>query len=582
MKRILLPLVLMMSTLTGTAEEPRTIQLHIVETTDVHGNFFPYNFITRKPWQGSMARVATFVDSLRAEKGKENVILLDNGDILQGQPTAYYFNFIDTVTPNIASRIYDYLDYDVATIGNHDVETGHAVYDRWIRQTSTPVLGANVINKSTGDTYLKPYTIIERQGLKIAVLGMLTPAIPAWLPEPIWAGMEFDDMVPTAAKWIPIIKETENPDMIIGLFHSGHDATRRTGKWIENASCLVAEEVPGFDIVFIGHDHQRFNERCGADSVAVLNPANNAVAVAEATVTLTIDADGKVVAKHIEPEIHDIADITPSESYLKHFDADRTAVDKFVDRVIGTAKGEFSSRDSYFGPSAFIDLIHKLQLDITGADISFAAPLSADAVIAKGPVRVSDMFNLYKYENLLYTMEMTGDEIARYLERAYDVRLNHDPVANGHLLLFESDSPTLTDNRLKNPAYNFDSAVGINYTVDVTKPRGERVNITSMADGKPFDRNATYRVAVNSYRGNGGGDHMTKGAGIDAEKLKERIVASTDLDLRYYMMQQIERDGVITPTVIGNWNFVPADVVAPLIETDMRLLFSPESSKNQK
>ncbi len=121
MKRILLPLVLMMSTLTGTAEEPRTIQLHIVETTDVHGNFFPYNFITRKPWQGSMARVATFVDSLRAEKGKENVILLDNGDILQGQPTAYYFNFIDTVTPNIASRIYDYLDYDVATIGNHDV-----------------------------------------------------------------------------------------------------------------------------------------------------------------------------------------------------------------------------------------------------------------------------------------------------------------------------------------------------------------------------------------------------------------------------------------------------------------------------
>ena len=297
---------------------------------------------------------------------------------------------------------------------------------------------------------------------------------------------------------------------------------------------------------------------------------------------MTIDADGKVVAKHIEPEIHDIADITPSESYLKHFDADRTAVDKFVDRVIGTAKGEFSSRDSYFGPSAFIDLIHKLQLDITGADISFAAPLSADAVIAKGPVRVSDMFNLYKYENLLYTMEMTGDEIARYLERAYDVRLNHDPVANGHLLLFESDSPTLTDNRLKNPAYNFDSAAGINYTVDVTKPRGERVNITSMADGKPFDRNATYRVAVNSYRGNGGGDHMTKGAGIDAEKLKERIVASTDLDLRYYMMQQIERDGVITPTVIGNWNFVPADVVAPLIETDMRLLFSPESSKNQK
>ncbi len=583
MNRFLLTFALLTAmTSSLPAQENHKVDLTFIETTDVHGNFFPYNFITRTPWQGSMARVATYVDSVRGELGKERVVLLDNGDILQGQPTAYYFNFIDTITPNIASRIYDYLDYDAVTIGNHDVETGHAVYDRWISQTRVPVMGANVIDTATGQPYLKPYTIIERNGVRIAVLGLLTPAIPAWLPEPIWAGLEFDDMDVAAKKWIPIIREKENPDLIVGLFHSGHDASRRTGRWVENASTVVAEDVPGFDLVFIGHDHQRYNTRVGAAGVPVLNPANNAMAVARADVSLTFDADGNLVDKTIEPSIVEIATIEPSAAYLAHFESDRKAVDEFVDRIIGTAEGEFTSRDAYFGPSAFIDLIHRLQLEITGADISFAAPLSADATIAKGPVRVSDMFNLYKYENLLYTMEMTGEEIARYLERAYDVRLNHDPVANGHLLLFESENPTPDNNRLQNPAYNFDSAAGINYVVDITKPRGERVEILSMADGTPFDRRRTYRVAVNSYRGNGGGDHMTKGAGIDASELKNRIVNSTDLDLRYYMMKRIEDDGTLRPTVTGNWRFIPEAVAAPLIETDRLLLFSPESSRNQK
>lgn len=570
------------TTLHARPTDERTVTLHVIQTTDVHGNFFPYNFITRTPWEGSMARVTTYVDSVRAEAGPENVVLLDNGDILQGQPTVYYYNFVDTVTPHIASRIYGFLGYDAATIGNHDVETGHPVYDRWIRQTDVPVMGANVIDNATGQPYLKPYTVIERQGVRIAVLGMLTPAIPAWLPEPIWSGMHFDDMEETARRWIPEIKEKENPDIIIGLFHAGHDSSRRTGQWIENASCEVAANVDGFDLVFIGHDHQRYDELVGDKKVKVLNPANNARAVAQADITLTISPEGKVTSKKIDGSIRDIATLTPSPRFMEAFDADRRAVDSYVSRVIGEAEGEFTSRDSYFGPSAFIDLIHRLQLSITGADISFAAPLSADAVIAAGPVRVSDMFNLYKYENLLYTMEMTGEEIAGYLERAYDVRLAHDPVADGHLLLFESANPTPADNRLKNPAYNFDSAAGIIYTVDITAPRGKRVSIKSMADGTPFDPARKYTVAVNSYRGNGGGDHMTKGAGIAADELKHRVIASTDLDLRYYMMQQIEKKGKIVPEVIGNWRFIPEETVRPLAEKDYQLLFSPESSQNQK
>lgn len=585
----LLPLaaLLTLTAKTMTAQDtPLTISLRIIETTDVHGNFFPYNFITRTPWSGSMARAAQFIDSVRTEAGKDNVVLLDNGDILQGQPTVYYYNFIDTVTPHIASRIYDTLEYDAVTIGNHDVETGHAVYDRWARQTSVPVLGANVIDTATGEPYLKPYAIVERNGVRIAVLGLLTPAIPAWLPEPIWSGLRFDDMEETARKWIPIIKEKENPHLIVGLFHSGHDASRRTGQWIENASCEVARNVPGFDAVFMGHDHQQYNRVLAGpnpgDSVVVLNPANNANSIAELDVTLTLTPDNSVMEKKLSGHIHDISNITPSESFLTEFAAEREAVNTFVDRIIGEAKGEFSSRDAYFGPSAFIDLIHRLQLEITGADISFAAPLSADALIAEGPVRVSDMFNLYKYENLLYTMELTGEEIRNYLEEAYRVRLADNPVSQGHLMRFESDKPTPRNNRLKNPAYNFDSAAGINYTVDITRPIGERVTITSMADRSEFKPHGLYKVAVNSYRGNGGGDLMTKGAGLEREEIKKRIITSTDLDLRYYMMKEVEQSGVIVPEVIGNWKIVPEDIVAPLAEKDRAILFSPQSSRNQK
>ncbi len=552
------------------------VRIKILQTTDVHGNFFPYNFITRTPWKGSLARVATVIDSVRAAAGKENVVLIDNGDILQGQPTVYYYNFIDTVSPHIASRIYDFLQYDAATIGNHDVETGHHVYDRWIAQTSTPILGANVVRADSGEPYLTPYTVIERQGVKIAILGLLTPAIPAWLPENLWSGLRFEDMEECAEKWIKIIKEKESPDLIVGLFHSGYDYTRQTGDYHENASLQIAKNIPGFDVVFMGHDHQRFNKvvaNASGDSVVVINPANNANAVALVDVTLQKNADGKVALKHISGKLIDTEDIAPDAAFMNEFSGDYAKVDEFVSRPIGVAEGEFSSHDAFFGPSAFIDLVHRLQLDITGADISFAAPLSFDATIKKGSVRVSDMFNLYKYENLLYTMRMTGKEIKDYLEESYSIWIQNPSDAQSHLLLFASQNPTASDNALKYPSYNFDSAAGIRYTVDVTKQKGQRVSIISMADGKPFDEDTEYKVAVNSYRGNGGGDLMTKGAGIAHEELPSRIITSTELDLRYYMLKEIERLGVIAPKTLDCWKFVPEDVVSPLISTDKAILF---------
>ncbi len=556
----------------------RTVEIKLIETSDVHGNYYPEDFINRTPSAGSLARVCSYVDSVRGAIGKEHVVLLDNGDILQGQPTVYYYNFIDTASVHIASAMMDYMGYDAGTIGNHDVETGHAVYDRWAAQKKSPTLGANVISTSTGEPYLPPYAIIERDGVKIAVLGLLTPAIPGWLPENLWSGLRFDDMEATASKWIDHIKKTEKPDLTVGLFHSGRDSTKTTGNTVENASLLVARHVPGFDIVMMGHDHSPYNKTITNDAgekVIVVNPANNARRVATVTATFEVDDNGEARLLGLTPELVDMDGITPDEGFMAQFAPQREAVEKFVSRRIGHADMPMSTRDAYFGPSPFMDFIHRMQLAISGADISFAAPLSFDATISSGDIHVSDMFNLYKYENMLYTMALSGKEIKDYLEMSYDLWSNTMKSADEHLLRLRdnANSDDMTHTGFRYPSYNFDSAAGIIYTVDVTKPRGEKITIVSMAGGSRFEPDAIYKVAINSYRGNGGGNLLTQGAGIAPEELSSRILDSTDKDLRYYLMEYIINHPEIKATTNDNWQFTPRDIVEPAAKRDRELLF---------
>ena len=198
MKRINFIIVLLFAFSLYLQAQIREVKLKFVETSDVHGNYYPYNFIEDKAWNGSLARVHAFVEKKR-EIYKDNLILVDNGDILQGQPTAYYYNFIDTVSIHLTADMMNYMGYNVGNMGNHDVEPGHAVYDRWIKECNFPVLGANIVRVSDGTPYLKPYEIIVRDGVKIAILGMITPAIPTWLPEALWQGLRFDDMEETAS-----------------------------------------------------------------------------------------------------------------------------------------------------------------------------------------------------------------------------------------------------------------------------------------------------------------------------------------------------------------------------------------------
>jgi 2',3'-cyclic-nucleotide 2'-phosphodiesterase/3'-nucleotidase len=560
----------------------RKVNLAIIETTDIHGVVLPYDFIEKKSLDASQASTFTYVRKVRQEK--DATVLLDDGDNLQGQPEVYYYNYIDTVTPHLVPEVMNYMQYDAATAGNHDIETGHAVYDRLVKMYDFPLLAANAVDIKTGKPYFRPYCIIKKKGIKIAVLGLITPAIPNWLPDELYKGIEFEDMVSSAKKWMPEIL-AQKPDLVIGLFHSGWDKSEEEqhvdNQMLENGSAAVAYNVPGFDIILAGHDHRPANEKFvnrAGDTILVLDGGSHSQKVAEADIFFSGEKINGRKVKRISGKLINVADYKPDVEFMAKFKPQFDTVSAFVNRVIGTSGKTISSRDAYFGPSAFVGMIHSVQLAITGADISFAAPLSFDVQIAKGPVTVGDMFKLYRFENMLYTMTMSGEEVRKYLEYSYAGWLNTIKKPGDLLLRLRAGKdgkPVLVNGRamFRNQPYNFDSASGINYTVDVTKPAGSRVHITGMSDGRPFIENKTYRIAVNSYRGNGGGGHFVMGAGIRKEDLRSRVIASTDRDLRYFIMKYIEERKIINPAIIDNWKIIPERLVNKEIPTEYALLF---------
>ena len=566
MKKTTILFALLCICMTAMAKQSKTVTIRLVETSDVHGAFFPYNFTERRPMEGTMARVSTYLKRQRKTYG-DRLILLDNGDILQGQPTCYYTNYVKTDEPNIAAEVINYLKYDAETFGNHDVEPGHAVYDKWIKEVKCPMLGANIIDTKTNKPYVKPYTIIEREGVRVAILGMLTPAIPNWLHESLWTGLRFDEMLQTARHWLKILKEQEKADVIVGLFHSGWDGGIVTPTYEEDVARKMAETVEGFDVIFFGHDHTERNTTI--NNTLCMDPSCNALKVAEATIQIR---NGKIISK--KGEIIDVRNEAIDQQYIAHFQPQIDAIRQYVERQLGTFASPMRSRDAFFGSAAFTDLIHQLQLDETHADISFNAPLTFNTDIKAGPIYMSDMFKLYRFENKIYVLRMTGEEVRKHLERSYDLWVNTMKSPDDHIMMLNEGSAGDEQRRgFKNLTFNFDSAAGIDYVVDVTKPNGQKVHILQFSDGRPFDEKAWYKVVMNSYRGNGGGELLTQGAGIPLDSINNRIIFMSERDQRYYLTQKIEREGKVEGKALNNWRFIPDAWARPAIERDRKLIF---------
>ena len=579
------------------------INFTIVETTDIHGMIFPYNFITDREENTSMAHISSYIKKLKSE-GK-TVLLLDNGDTLQGQPTVYYYNFVATNKKHIWAEVLNYMNYDIITMGNHDIEAGHTVYDKIVKEIKAPVIVANLINEKTKEPYFKPYSIIKKSGIKIAVLGMIEPAIERQLPKILYEGIIAEDMIECAKKWIKIIKEKEKPDLIIGLFHSGANYSEDKEKYKnENASQLVAQEVDGFDIIFVGHDHQGWSGK-GYDEITkqktkdVKSPSgkivpiyggvNAARLIASVDVRMIYDKETKKWNIDFKEELIEPSKFEADKEFLNRFDNYKDEIKIWVERDIGELNTKLTSDEAMFGDSYFLSFIHNLQFEIAKkelgekADISFAAPLSKDAVLNIGKVKVRDMFNLYPYENFFYVMRLTGKQIKDIMEYSYCRQFNRMTNINEHLIYFKRDAigNLIFNNRYNSydtltQTYNYESFGGLNYIVDVRKCYGERVNIISMSDGSNFDLNKEYKIAINSYRGSGGGGHLTQGAKIDLKTLQnmDLVIKSTDKDLRFYMMKWFEEQtNSITVEKLNNWKVIPEDYLKAGRERDYKLLY---------
>ena len=380
----------------------------ILYTTDTHGACLPYDFKKDMPAKTSLANVYSYVKQER-EANPDKIILLDAGDFLQGQPSIYYYNFVDTLSQHVAAHVYNFMGYDALCVGNHDVEPGESVYERIPQMLDMPLLCANAIDTRTGKPMFKPSTVVTRQGVKLDILGMITPHIHAWLPTSLWPHLEFEDMVECAKKWIPIIQKDEKPDFLIGLFHSGGDytfeGTDLDTPFNENGGVPAAIKVPGFDLVLLGHDHitRDFSVlNVAGDSVRCIDAGTQARLIARADIHLEKQEDD-TYKKSIKTEMIDSEQFEAEPSFCAEFEADIKKVNEYVDSPIGNLSADLEGINGLYGPCPFMDLIHNAQLWATKADVSMAAVLSPYDKIPAGEITMRHLFTIYKYENQLFT-----------------------------------------------------------------------------------------------------------------------------------------------------------------------------------
>lgn len=550
--------------------------LHLLTTNDVHGRWFDTDYITNAKRESLMA-VNWYVDSVRNAAGAGNVLLIDAGDCLQGDNASYYYNFVDTKSEHLFSRLMAYMKYDAVTVGNHDIETGHPVYDRVrgeLKRHGIPFLAGNAIRNDNGKPYFQLYNVFKRAGLKVLVLGYTNANNPAWMDESLWSGMHFESLVPLVQKDVDRLVKKTKPQVVIVSVHSATGLG--DGSSLEAQGLDLFNSLEGVDFVVCSHDHRQTILK-GVSS-ALINTGNRAKFLGHGELAVTVK-NGKVAGKAVSAGLITVDKNKTDQEMKKTFREDFEVVKAFSSKEIGALAMDLKTRDAYSGMCDYVNLIHTVSLNGSDAQISFAAPLTYNGKVRAGIIIYNDLFTIYPFENQLYTLRMKGDEIRKYLEYSYRSWLA--PVGSEHILnIVHQNDPrnNQTGWSFVNRTYNFDSAAGINYTVDITKPFGQRIDIESMADGSAFDPNADYIVAMTSYRAAGAGGMLTRGAGIPDAELEKRIIHRYP-EIRQLLYEFIMEYGLIDETATydakrnGSWKFIPEEMAEKRIGEDLSLLF---------
>lgn len=521
---------------TALAAEGET-HLTIIGTSDTHGNIWGYSYEDMKESTGDgLARVSTYVSQVREEN--PNTILVDAGDTIQGTIMTDDLYSKDTTDHPVPAAL-DYMGYDAWVLGNHEFNFGVDTLKEIIAQTDVPVLAANIKNADGSYFTGAGYTIVERGGVKVAIIGVTTPNIPRWdgTKQGV-ADLTFESIADAVADCIEEIGD--GADVIMVSTHAGLSAEYSTDG--ADAAQTILDKCPEVDVLQLGHTHTTYINNDGA--IPVGETKNNAGEVVR--YDLTLNADKEITSATVETV--SMKGVEPDQG-LRDVPAVKAAQEKAVsfiqDNVLGHAAADFQPANEIKGlpegrlqDTAVIDLIGTVQLENSGADVTAVALFKDTSDLKKGDLNYGNMFDIYKYPNVLYTVEVTGAEMKAYMEWAAecwnqwqpgDINISFNPDKAGYL---------------------HDHFIGLNYEVNLSKPDGERIeNVTFQ--GEPLTDDMTLTLCVNDYRYTG-----LKNEGIiSGEKQWESSASVRDMLVAY-----LAEHDPLEPVVDNNWKITGVDL----------------------
>ena len=516
-------------------EEGKTIT--ILQTSDLHGMVNPFDYASNKENKTSMAHAAAIIKAER--EADPDLLLLDTGDTTQAN---YIQSFLDE-EPHPMIEAMNYLEYDAWTLGNHEFNFDFKYTTKEIEEFQGVTLGGNFY-KADGTRWIDAYQIFEVDGVKVAVFGVDAPHIPQW--EKSDPG-HYDNMKITNPdeETGKILDELEGKaDVIIGSIHYGLDGEYGV------AGCREIAETYGdrMDALFIGHAHATVNETIGG--IPVLEPGSNGEFVSKVTLTLKADGDGWAVDK-AEGELIDCAEVTPDPEFLAEFKDLHEKSLELASREVGAVGKTFIDPLEFLPgiPSAVLeddavtDLVNKVQMERAGADVSLAALFDATSNLQAGPFLHRDSVKIYKYDNTLYGVKVTGKQMKAIMEEK----------AGNFFNQYQPGDVTISFNpniRL----YNYDMFAGLDYEIDISKPAGSRIQ-NVVYKGQPLKDTDTMILALNNYR---------YGGLVSAGLINEADVVYEGGAVRDMITEYVEAlDGPLMPEVDNNWKIVGADLDDP-------------------
>ncbi len=525
--------------------------LVVAATTDVHGRVRGWDYYANAADPAhTLAGAATIVDSVR-RANPDGVVLVDGGDILQGNPLTYVAARVkpQPVHPVVAAM--NVIQYDAAVLGNHEFNYGVPRLRDAIRQAGFPFLAANVRDAS-GKFFVAPLTVIERRGVRIGIVGATTPGAMVWDREHLRnARLTVTDIVPAVRASVADARR-QKADVIIVLLHSGLEEaatydTVATGLPSENVAARIPREIPGIDLVVYGHSHRELVDST-INGAMLMQPRSWAASVGLATLTMEKQKGRWSVVAHQGQSVR-VAGHRESPQVLAATTASHRNTVEWVTAPVGRTAVAWHSDSARVVDMPITDLVNEIMRRATGADLSATAAFSLDATLNSGVITRAELSKLYPYDNTLRAVRITGVQLREYLEHA--ARHYRTVTADGRPIAGER----LVDPQV--PGYNFDVLAGADYTIDLTRPVGERITRLEVK-GHPVRENDSFTLALNNYRqGGGGGFSMVSNAPVVYEK---------DVDIRQLIMDEVTRVGAVAPAQYAtrNWRIVPAAAVAAI------------------